>query len=445
MILLNESLRENLRVQEKSNDIEAARLTLETAIVSQYSTISDGLLAAQLLSGKALSLEQWWFHYLTKVEKPKQYSPDMDDLDFALYKKSFIQATMRGQILSISVPKLSDVEICVYGGVCIFDDEGMINYQLSSLGSNLRLVAVGSDRARFHRIADILQKDYAPKVVNDGRFILGQTSPLSTFCGLGLFLFRTEQAVSPYLEVRASGFVEQWRIIVRETPFKAKIETFDEDPPPMLFTIDLHFQDDLKKGVLSDSFRRKLAEYRLSPPNDVTIRASPDGLRWAVENVNQEALYNMAVGNNELIVYVVPYTVSEGLAQQVYGKTQSAEDTLKEFVVGTLMHEAAHPIGNRLFGTLFEKLRPPGERDQLAMWRDTFRDDLVRYVRIPRNMEELENEFGYLLDATKKMPGFSVCSLEDELEQLIQEGLIEHNNKGQLYSSMYRKFSTWEI
>lgn len=225
MTVLPEALELRLRAHEtRRDDAAGAREALEEAVLLQVRAIADGLLADILLRGGSVDGIAWWSQYLSRQERPEKYLPDLQDPAFRAYRQDFAQSIAANRIGRIGIGGLADVQIRVLGGRCRFGDEGKLNSQFRSLGSSLRLVIVGSSRNRMARIRSLLDQQPDSAGPLDGRFILGRVGPISYFCGVSLYLFEREFAVSPYMEAGASGFADGARIVVRQDMVRGTVE-----------------------------------------------------------------------------------------------------------------------------------------------------------------------------------------------------------------------------
>jgi hypothetical protein len=214
--LPQELLGELIMHEAERTDIVGARAALESALMFQYQTIAERLLADLLLRGGA---EQsiFWQHYLTKRPAHPISRADFTNPDFVLFQDRFAQELATGRIQACTELDLNDQNVRVLGGTMKFWQDEEINAQLVRLGSCLRLIVVGSNRRRSLRLRGIL-RHLSKKAVADGRFILGTTAPVTAHPTLQLFEFERETAVSPFLPAEVDGFADYDRIAVRQVP-----------------------------------------------------------------------------------------------------------------------------------------------------------------------------------------------------------------------------------
>lgn len=225
MRIISDELEQDLALQEKHPfDIPSARKNLESALTFQIRVLSDGLMSFCLLQNIPVDDLGWWHYFLTKVESPNSYYPNLSDPSFLSFRKTLAQDIALRKIKPISIEQLVDVELRIYGGyVKLWNDIG-INKQLSQLGSSFRLAFLGSKSIANSHIYRLIGH-VSNKIEVDARFLWGQVGALTACPVSPVFDFERELSVSPFMRGTASGFTHERRIFLRQVVMKTAIES----------------------------------------------------------------------------------------------------------------------------------------------------------------------------------------------------------------------------
>ena len=223
MKLIDNTLDENMTLDENGGSIEDVRLSLEKSLLNQFQLLTLGLYSNKLLSGSVIEI--------LDIQRIRRIFNtlfgigwDSSEEDIANF---FAQGIYERKWKIVRLSDLKNVEIRICGKFVYLWNIAEINEQLAILGSRFRFFFAGCMQIASSYVKSILAfEDKANSI--DCRYIYGEIGDMSISVGGQLFEFVSEEVVSPYIEDAIPGFSMGDTAVIRDVILK-KISNNDPE------------------------------------------------------------------------------------------------------------------------------------------------------------------------------------------------------------------------
>jgi hypothetical protein len=218
-IPLPDWLEDRLAEQEADpTDIPAARAALEAAITWQLRYVALGLLANRLLqAGDRPGRTVWWHQYQLGRDGQCSFTPPPEDDDqFRAFRRDLKRQIVTRGLRRIDPAEAAGLRLRLLGGHVSLASEGLVNAQLTTLGSSCYYVAEPAYELRAAQAARLASAP-APALGKRLLFFFGEVQPATATGRIRLIRFTSERAVSPYENPASPVFYSRGRLVQRAT------------------------------------------------------------------------------------------------------------------------------------------------------------------------------------------------------------------------------------
>ncbi len=240
MRIINADLEDELLlVEQKKDDIEIARKSLEKALTQQMQQLTLSLLSYELLCGRDIKKKD--LDMAISIIKCLNSHFEIKEEDaISLISESIYQKKWP----SLYLRDMRDLQLRILGKNVYLWNVIEVNEQLALLGSDYRLFFAGS----MELANEYIKKQIGVEDNNiefDCRYIWGKIGPISISIGGPVFDFCTEEVSSPYLLDTAPGFSIGDTAIIRRTLLKDSNDenSFHVFTHEVIHTISHSFKD----------------------------------------------------------------------------------------------------------------------------------------------------------------------------------------------------------